>query len=289
MRKIVFVYLLAIILAHVPSVVMAQSQEVMGHATYTMGDGETRQSAEQQVLTQAKRDAAEKVGVYVESYTKVINAQVSHDEIETISAAVLRIKDKSFNWSMTPTTDFYVECHILAEVDDANIERVLKQAVDKRKQTVQTKVVYVPSGTPTPVDNPVINSLIAQGEAYEQRDEYEQAAKIYQQVVKLDPKHFKANVKMITAESDAAQYGWAVKDAKKLLEMYPNSKEAMEVLGVSLFNAGKYDQARQMLLQAIKNGSNTADIFAKIGFCYVHDRNFNSSENNLNTLALTIK
>ena len=61
-----------------------------------MGEGETITNAKDMALRQAMRTASEQVGVYVESYSKVVNAQLTRDEISVLSSSVMEIIKKGF-------------------------------------------------------------------------------------------------------------------------------------------------------------------------------------------------
>ncbi|OGP11798.1 MAG: hypothetical protein A3G39_02565 [Deltaproteobacteria bacterium RIFCSPLOWO2_12_FULL_43_16] len=64
-------------LLFLPLHVSAQTKEIIAEGTYNMGDGETPSVAESRALLQAKRTALEQAGTYVESYSKVINLQLT--------------------------------------------------------------------------------------------------------------------------------------------------------------------------------------------------------------------
>ena len=67
------------------SEVLAQVKTYTGVGEYFMSDFETLDIAKQRALLYAKRNATEQAGVLIESRTEVINAEVSKDEINTMS------------------------------------------------------------------------------------------------------------------------------------------------------------------------------------------------------------
>ena len=75
----------------------AEVKEYEGFGEYVMSDFETPDVAKQRAKARAEQNAMEQAGVYVESYTKVINHQVSHDEIVTMTNGILKVKDVQYN------------------------------------------------------------------------------------------------------------------------------------------------------------------------------------------------
>lgn len=76
----------------VPLLTYAETKILTAEATYIMGDGETPSFAEAMVLQKAKQMALEQAGTYVESYTKIKNYDLSHEEIQTIAGGVLEVE-----------------------------------------------------------------------------------------------------------------------------------------------------------------------------------------------------
>ena len=75
-----------------PEDVMAETKIINAEASYTMGDGETPLIAEARVLQQAKQSALEQAGTYVESYTKVLNYDLTAQEIQTIAGGIIAVE-----------------------------------------------------------------------------------------------------------------------------------------------------------------------------------------------------
>jgi len=70
----------------------ADTKTIISEATYIMGDGETPSFAESMAIQKAKQTALEEAGTYVQSYTKVLNQQLTADEIQTIAGGVLQVE-----------------------------------------------------------------------------------------------------------------------------------------------------------------------------------------------------
>jgi len=74
-----------------PSMGYGEVKEIIAEGTYNMGDGETPTVAESRALFNAKRVAIEQAGTYIESYSKVKNFQLAHDEIQVLASGVMEV------------------------------------------------------------------------------------------------------------------------------------------------------------------------------------------------------
>jgi len=74
----------------VPVLANAETETITAEASYIMGDGETPAFAEAMVLQKAKQAALEQAGTHVESYTRLINLDLTVDEIATVADGVMK-------------------------------------------------------------------------------------------------------------------------------------------------------------------------------------------------------
>ncbi len=130
-RKILAMAIAAGTFAAMP-LASAEVKEYEGFGEYVMSDFETPDVAKQRAKARAEQNAMEQAGVYVESYTKVINAQVTYDEITTMTNGILRVKDTQYK--MLPTDDgkaFLIHATIKADVDTDDVSKWLEQNKQK--------------------------------------------------------------------------------------------------------------------------------------------------------------
>jgi hypothetical protein len=75
----------------------AETKTFIADATYTMGDGDTPAYAEAMALQQAKQNALEQAGTYIESYTKIRNYDLMVGELRSVAGGILQneVLDKS--------------------------------------------------------------------------------------------------------------------------------------------------------------------------------------------------
>ena len=121
-------------------VASAEKQTIEADGIYIMGDGpdENQSVAKGRARLEAKRAAAEKAGVLVQSISEVKNHQITKDEINTISSQVLRIQSEKFTPEVIGETIRYI-CHIVAIVDSDNVSKKLSQNGDELNKAIAEK------------------------------------------------------------------------------------------------------------------------------------------------------
>jgi hypothetical protein len=110
----------------------AEVKDIISEYTYEMGSGESRTDAEKKALEEAKRLAVEEAGTYIESYSEVVNNELTKDNIRTLAAGIM----KTTVLQTTPIVEnntFKLYIKIKAVVDTSN----LKEKMDELKLTKQ--------------------------------------------------------------------------------------------------------------------------------------------------------
>ena len=126
-----FLFILAILLLFLcPSLAFAEVKEIIAEGTYNMGDGETPTVAESRALLNAKRNAIEQAGTYIESYSKVKNFQLTHDEIQVVTSGIMEVTvlDKKRNL-IEDAIKFWVK--IMAKVSTDKLGEMGKRVKEK--------------------------------------------------------------------------------------------------------------------------------------------------------------
>lgn len=109
----------------------AAPQTITATGSYTMGENDSPKIAKDAARQEAMRVATEKAGVYVESYSKTKNMQLSEDDVKVISGAVLKVTKETAVPDLTNGAWHYTVT-ITAEVDTDNID--FKAMMDNRTQ-----------------------------------------------------------------------------------------------------------------------------------------------------------
>ena len=90
MRKII-VMLMLLISCFSAGMCLAAPQTITASGAYVMGDNDSPKIAKDAARQEAMRVAVEKAGVYVESYSRTQNMELTADDVRVISGAVLKV------------------------------------------------------------------------------------------------------------------------------------------------------------------------------------------------------
>ena len=90
MRKIVLILTL-MISCFSAGVCLAVPQTITASGAYVMGENDSPKIAKDAARQEAMRSAVEKAGVYVESYSRTQNMELTADDVRVISGAVLKV------------------------------------------------------------------------------------------------------------------------------------------------------------------------------------------------------
>ena len=136
MKKILLVLLLCF--AFTPFA-FAEERTYEGVGEYVMSDFETPDIAKQRAKSRAEQNAVEQAGVYVDSYTKSVNAIVVRDEITVITSGILRVMETKY--SFQPIAEqggsFVVQARIKAVIDTKQVDDWLKQNAQQKQQMME--------------------------------------------------------------------------------------------------------------------------------------------------------
>ena len=112
--------------------VSAEKKIYNGTGEYTMSDYESPNVAEQRALTKAMENVREQAGIFVDSYTKMDNMSISDDMVSMITIKSLRIVKQSQRKEIGNNGDVRVFVDITAELDSAEIGKVLKEKAEQK-------------------------------------------------------------------------------------------------------------------------------------------------------------
>jgi len=117
-------YLLLIALTLIPCVSHAKIKTIFVDHKYVMGDNDSKNEARRMCFLVAKRKVLEKAGIYIESHTQAKNFQLTKDEINSYSAALLKVEVVNEEWKFIGAT-LAIFMTVKAEVDSVSIEKQL--------------------------------------------------------------------------------------------------------------------------------------------------------------------
>ena len=122
----------------VASPVEAEVKNYDGVGEYIMSDFETPDVAKQRAKMYAERNACEKAGVYIKSYSRAENLELVADEIETMTNGILKVL--SVEYKLVPMDEYggiMYRAVIVAEIDTANIDDWISHSLGERESLIQ--------------------------------------------------------------------------------------------------------------------------------------------------------
>ena len=105
-RRVVLMIALSSLLSFVHArSVRAATEEIEATGRYHLGDNDTKLDGHRLALMEAKRNALEKAGTYVESITEVKDFQLTRDDIRTYTAGIIAVEEEGDpKWEMVGST-----------------------------------------------------------------------------------------------------------------------------------------------------------------------------------------
>ncbi len=249
--------LIILLLFVFPSFSIAEIKEIVSEGTYNMGDGETPTVAESRALLQAKRVAIEQAGTYIESYSKIKNYQLTHDEIQVLASGVMEVT--ILEKKRTVIEDgfkFWVK--IKARVSTDKIEEMAKKVRDK-------SVVEDYKRLQKDYDKLAKDMELLKGQLKEIASEEENR----EVKVKITGEENLFQVKLLMEKGWQhyinGDYDSSIEALKLAIALNPNSEEGYMMLSRAYFSAGKKDLAIECLNKAIDVNPNSAKAYLNRG------------------------
>jgi tetratricopeptide (TPR) repeat protein len=111
--------------------------------------------------------------------------------------------------------------------------------------------------------------LSAQGKAALRDEQFDRAEKVYEQIVKLDPRSAEAHSDLGLALYMLSLYSRATTELNKALELNPNLDRTRILLALSYFNTGELDRAIPLLEKAYRAKKDDPIVAAHLGLAYL--------------------
>ena len=280
----------------------ASVQTIEADGYYIIGDGpdENHSVAKKRAKMDAKRSAAEKAGVYVESLTEVKNGQLTKDEINTISAQILQIESEKLTPEIMGETIRYC-CHIVAKVDSSYLADKLKQdrqklreAVEQNKHqqqeldAVKKELADLKERYKTADENhrQEINSAINKNEdrftsiewAQKGLDYYysnnnQKAIDCFQKATQINPNNYSTWSDLGAAYFNLGNYQKGIECQQRAIQINPNFDSAWYNLGTAYGVSGNYQKAIECFQKAVQINFNNDAAWNNLGNAYTFSGN----------------
>ncbi len=117
-----------------------------------------------------------------------------------------------------------------------------------------------------------LSELLPQGQAALRDKQYDRAQKVYEQVVKLDPRSAQGHSNLGFALYMRGSYPRAIEEFQTSLELDPHLDETEVLLSLSYFDTGQLQLAIPLLEKAYQRKKNDPDVAAHLGLAYLREQ-----------------
>ena len=314
MKKFLAVVLGGLLMANVAN---AEVRTYEGVGEYVMSDFETPDIAKQRAKARAEQAAQEKAGVFVKSNTKVVDLQLKSEEIEIITAGVMKVHSVTYDVK-NDSSGFVFVSKVFADIDTAEIEKWLNQnensmaelvaqnralqnsiaeqekqlaelkaklaAVEKNQSETSVSVRIQMTRDFAQNDSQFLSTqrLKVGNDAYSRKD-YNSAIWAYTDAIELNPQNIDAYIFRGGAFGYLKQYDSAAADFSQAIQLNNQSFDAHYGLGATYLYQRKYNSAINELNIAISlNNQNAAAYYAR-GYCHEMTRRTAESQRDYET------
>ena len=255
----------------------AEIKSYDGVGEYVMSDFETPDVAKQRAKMYAERNACEKAGVYIKSYSRTENLELVADEIETMTNGILRVLSVEYN--VVPLEQhggIMYRAIIVAEIDTANIDNWINRGLSERESLVQKNLELqrqieeqerqiAELKKRAESQNPASNEQL--------QSDFEQADKNFMSNVKLEE-----GDRLVLIHTDEA-YAQAYRAWSEAIELNPNNALAYESRGYyCLYYSQDYAQGIADYTRAIELNPNNAKNYHFRGVCFLNSGNVDAAQ-----------
>lgn len=289
----------------VANIVNAAPQTIEATGVYIMDTerDETFAAAEDRARKEALRMAVEQTGLYLQSVSKAVNSKLTKDELQVLSAAVLKVQGENvskkidgnnieYTVTVTAVVDpdaFNLDELVVKKNNWANrVEENLRQQeeyetlkaenerlkADFAKATTESQRKKIKAAS---IQNDKLflanqyldksTEMLNAGEWLSSLDESKKA-------LDTDPTNADALANRARAHVKANELETAKDEITQAIKLNPNNNDYKVILGNVYFAAGEYDNAMDYYNEALATDKNNAEAYYQRGMIY-YDRDKN--------------
>lgn len=280
-----------------------------GTGSYPVTDDKTHGEVKEFAKKEAVRDALEKAGVAVFSQTQVENSMVTKDVIKVTAGSILKILSDKYvfvplddddgigmykatvtisidtdelnlklndflNRESNEQSTLKNQYEELQKLNDANTKRIAeleKQLSEKNseldKQQIKNEI--------TAIDNSTLYAQkIDEGLKYYWSRDLNNALKIFDEAIKLNPNDYQGYFGRGTICGDLQNYSQSIADLDRAAQLNPNFSYIYYNRGVAYINLQNYEQAIEDFSTAIKLTPNFSYAYYNRGIAYSNLQNY---------------
>jgi len=260
-ERILKISCMVLVVLCVFSTVYAEKKLYHGYGEYTMSEYETPQIAEQRALLYARRNILEQAGVYVKTYTRMQNMQITDDQVYMVTSSLLNITHKDTR-KKTSGGGLHIEANMTAEVDMDGIKDMLQNRGDKSGEISFNSL----HNEMNRIDNEYneLKKKIAQ-----EMDENKRAEQLKIRA-KIKEYEFAANEKLeeCLVEYKKKNYSRCKQLAEEVIKFNPKNYLGYYELGKAYCALDGYDVAIKKYNQALVLNKQDSRVYNRLGLAY---------------------
>ncbi len=272
-----------------PCMSFAEIKEIVAEGSYNMGDGETPTVADSRALLQAKKNALEQAGTYVESYSKVRDIKLTEDEVQVLASGMMDVEILEQKRSVIGSgISFWVRIKARVNPDQmeemaerireksmvADYKRIHEAYATSQKEIEELKnKLAAMKGEKIKVEAHIVraerwfqsNEWLEKGKIHWLHKEYDDVIVAATVAILLNPVYADAYITRGAAYSDKGRQEKAIEDFNKAIILDPGVAICYYNRGISYYAQGDYEKALQDYTKAIALKSNEADFYFSRG------------------------
>lgn len=295
MKKFLTMLLGGMLLANVAN---AEVKTYEGVGEYVMSDFETPDVAKQRAKVRAEQAAQEKAGVFVRSNTKVVNLQLKSEEIEIMTAGIMKVH--SVTYDVKPDDGgFLFVSKVLVDIDTDEIDKWLSEnsagmadlieqnkalqssIAEQERQLAELKAKLAASENQSESarlqltrdfaqndSNFLSNQRLKAGNDAYNRGDLNSAVIAYTEAIELNPENIEAYIYRGGAFGYLKEYRRAEADFHHAIQIDDKNSNAHFGLGSAYLYEGNLRGAFDEFNIAINLDSTNAKAYHGRGYCY---------------------
>ena len=278
----------------IPTAIFAESKEIIAEGTYNMGDGETPAVAESRALLKAKQAALEQAGTYVESYSKVKNIALTHDEIQVLASGLMEVETLDRKRTIIGDgINFWIKIKAKVKPDEmasmakrikeksvvADYMQIQEAFARSQKETEELKRQLLAATDEKKKESLLkkigdeerllqANEWHGKGYSFDLKEEFDNAIEAYTSAITLNPSLSKSFNNRGCVYLHRGQIEKAIKDFDAAISLDSNDAEYYYNRGLAHGNKNQHDQAINDFDKTIAININHAKAYKNRGVAY---------------------
>ena len=296
LQSVIAVALAAASLAVAP-MADAAKETYTGSGTYWYGEEETAAMAKERAKERAMRNALEQAGVYVRSYTKVVNAKVTNDEIEAITQGVLKIIGQPQFKPGIEGGSYVMNVVLVAEIETDDIDKwfgrsqaekdtlIVQNKLLRQKTSEQEKLIEdlkkrladatnettketIRAEVKTADNEFLATQRIKDGWSFISKKDYTSALECFNEAIQLDGRNSNAYIGRGAVYHYKQDYDRAIDDYSHAISIDPKNSNAYSNRAITYEYMGKYDKSIADWNKFLQMEPNHFDAYNNRGYVY---------------------